>query len=110
MARIKYAIVLAPDAVRELRELRAYIRARVADAIEAHLSFEPHRTSRSRIKKLRGSKRPQYRLRVDDIRVFYDVGPRRVEILAILPKERAYEWLESTRLDYEEGSGREGEG
>ncbi len=38
--------------------------------------------------------RPQYRLRVGGMRVFYDVTRRRVEILAIVPKSDALRWLE----------------
>jgi hypothetical protein len=37
--------------------------------------------------------RPQYRLRVDDVRVFYDVAGARVEILAIVLKSEAEAWL-----------------
>jgi mRNA-degrading endonuclease RelE of RelBE toxin-antitoxin system len=40
--------------------------------------------------------KPQYRLRVDDVRVFYDVADdpeTRIEILAIVPKKEAAEWL-----------------
>lgn len=36
----------------------------------------------------------QYRLRVGDIRVFYDVVEARVEILAIFFKPRVDEWLQ----------------
>ncbi|HEY3169898.1 MAG TPA: type II toxin-antitoxin system RelE/ParE family toxin [Thermoanaerobaculia bacterium] len=49
--------------------------------------------SRSRIKRLRGRRRPQYRLRIGDLRVFYDVAEERVEVLAIVSKEGAVEWL-----------------
>jgi mRNA interferase RelE/StbE len=49
---------------------------------------------KSRIKRLRGLARPQYRLRVGDVRVFYDVTPTTVEILAIVPKSEAIAWLE----------------
>jgi mRNA interferase RelE/StbE len=37
--------------------------------------------------------RPQYRLRVDEIRVFYDVSGTTVEILAIVAKSEAEAWL-----------------
>jgi mRNA interferase RelE/StbE len=50
-------------------------------------------TSRSRIKRLRGLRHPQYRLRVDDLRIFYDVEKDKVEILAIILKSKAAEWL-----------------
>lgn len=49
--------------------------------------------SKSRIKRLRGLSRPQYRLRVDEIRVFYDVAGGTVEILAVVAKSEAESWL-----------------
>jgi hypothetical protein len=39
--------------------------------------------------------RPQYRLRVEEIRVFYDVVGAEVEVLAIVPKSEAEQWLEN---------------
>lgn len=54
---------------------------------------EPRKTSRSRIKRLRGLQRPQYRLRVGEVRVFYDVTGSVVEILAILAKPEVESWL-----------------
>jgi mRNA interferase RelE/StbE len=66
----------------------------VRDAIGRHLIHEPNKTSRSRIKRLQGISRPQYRLLVGEIRVFYDVVEAAVEILAIVPKSKAADWLE----------------
>jgi mRNA interferase RelE/StbE len=54
---------------------------------------EPTKTSRSRIKRLRGLSKPQYRLRVEEVRVFYDVVGSTVEVLAIVPKPGAESWL-----------------
>ncbi len=87
-------IVLAPGAVAAFRGLPAHVRAGVRDALERHLRFEPTKVSKSRIKRLRGLSRPQYRLRVDDIRVFYDVTETTVEVLAILSKVEAQAWVE----------------
>jgi mRNA interferase RelE/StbE len=42
---------------------------------------------------LRGLRRPQYRLRVGDVQVFYDVSGTTVEILAIVAKSEAASWL-----------------
>jgi mRNA interferase RelE/StbE len=84
-----YEIVLAPEAVEDLRALRASLRA----ALEIHLRHEPAKTSRSRIKRLRGVRRPQYRLRVGETRVFYDISGSTVEILAIVTKSEAEAWL-----------------
>jgi mRNA interferase RelE/StbE len=61
--------------------------------MEHHLLFEPTKASKSRIKRLRGIRRPQYRLRVNDIRIFYDVTDKAVEVLAIVPKRDAAAWL-----------------
>lgn len=69
-------------------------RSIVRDAIEQHLRYEPEKTSKSRIKRLRGISRPQYRLRIGEIRVFYDVVEQGVEILVIIPKSKATAWLE----------------
>ncbi len=92
--RPTYEVVLAPEAVDDFRELKASVRSKVREAIETHLRHQPMKTSRSRIKRLRGLSRPQYRLRVDDVRVFYDVSESVVEILAVVPKSRAVAWLE----------------
>lgn len=85
---------MAPEAVEDLRGLDARVRAEVRDRIERHLRREPVKTSRSRIKRLRGLERPQYRLRIGDVRVFYDVTENTVEILAIVAKPGATKWLE----------------
>jgi len=90
---MSFAIVLAPEAVKDLRVLAANIRTTVRSALETHLRHEPEKTSRSRIKRLRGLRRPQYRLRVGEVRVFYDVSGTTVEVLAIVAKSEAESWL-----------------
>jgi mRNA-degrading endonuclease RelE of RelBE toxin-antitoxin system len=90
---MRFEIILAPEAVEDLRRLDANDRTAVKEALETHLRHEPTKTSRSRIKRLRGIARPQYRLRVEDIRVFYDVSSSNVEVLAIVPKSEAESWL-----------------
>ena len=61
--------------------------------MEIHLRHEPKKTSRSRIKRLRGLERPQYRLRIGDVRVFYDVNEVSVEVLGIVLKADVDAWL-----------------
>lgn len=90
---MRYEIILAPEAVVDLGRLKANVRSVVRAALEAHLRHQPDKTSRSRIKRLRGLDRPQYRLRVDDVRVFYDITGSTVEILAIVAKSEAETWL-----------------
>ena len=103
---MRYEIILAPEAAEDLRCLKANVHAQVHEAIERHLRHEPTKTSKARIKRLRGLSRPQYRLRVgDDVRVFYDVTEDTVEVLAIVPKSEASQWLERYgETDEESGS------
>jgi mRNA interferase RelE/StbE len=90
---MRYEILFAPQAVQDLKRLQARLRAEVKDAMEKHLRHEPQKVSRSRIKRLRGLARPQYRLRVGEIRVFYDITEEIVEVLAIVTKAKAAPWL-----------------
>jgi mRNA interferase RelE/StbE len=88
-----FDIILAPQAVEDLKRLKAHLRAELRDALETQLRHELGKTSRSRIKRLRGLRQPQYRLRVGDTRVFYDVSGDTVEVLAIVTKSEADAWL-----------------
>ena len=90
---MSFDIVLTAEATEDVKVLRAHLRAEVRDAIETHLRHAPRKTSRSRIKRLRGLRQPQYRLRVGDIRVFYDVVDKTVEVLGIVSKSEADAWL-----------------
>ena len=84
---------MAPEAAGSYKSLPACQRAEVRDALERHLRYEPTRVRKSRIKRLRGLSQPQYRLRVGEVRVFYDVTAEAVEILAIVTKAEATRWL-----------------
>lgn len=90
---MRFEILLAPEAVEDLRSLKASFRATVREALEEHLRHEPEKVSKSRIKRLRGLSRPQYRLRIGEVRVFYDVAGNTVEVIAIVAKSEAESWL-----------------
>ena len=90
---MRFEILLAPEAIEDLRKLKAGLRTTVREALETHLRHEPMKTSRSCIKRLRGLSRPQYRLRVGEVRVFYDMSGSTVEVLAIVAKPEAESWL-----------------
>ena len=90
---MRYDIHLAPEAANDLRRLKANVRSTVRDALERHLRHHPLKESKGRIKRLRGLSHPQFRLRIDDVRVFYDVTETAVEILAIVRKPDAEAWL-----------------
>ena len=70
---MRYEIIFAPQAEEDLLALRANDAAKSSMPIETHLRYEPEKISKSRIKRLEGLEWPQYRLRIGDIRTFYDV-------------------------------------
>ncbi len=90
---MRYALVIIPEAMGDLRRLRAGERAQVSGTIERHLRHEPMKISKSRLKRLRTLASPQYRLRVGEIRVFHDVVCGDVVLLAVVPKSAAEAWL-----------------
>mgnify|MGYP006267548011 FL=1 len=67
-----------------MKRLTARDRATVRDAIERHLRCEPAKSSKGRIKRLRGLSHPQFRSRVGEVRVFCDIVENVVEVLAII--------------------------
>lgn len=102
---MRFEIILSPEAVRDLKRLGARDRATVRDALEAHLRHEPSKVSKSRIKRLRGMAQPQYRLRVGDLRAFYDVEGGDVRVLAIVAKADVESWLQQSGTPDEEENG-----
>jgi mRNA interferase RelE/StbE len=87
-------IVFAPEAVQDLRKLAARDRSAIRDAIERYLRHDADQARASRIKRLRGLSQPQYRLRVEEFRVFYDVTDDAVEVLAVVLKSQTSAWLD----------------
>ena len=83
-----FEIILAPKAVVDLKALPARVRATVRDGLEMHLRHEPAKASRSRIKRLRGLRQPQFRLRVGEVRVFYDIVGSTVKSWLSWPRRR----------------------
>ena len=88
-----YEIVLTDTAMGHYGGLDARGRALIKDGLEDHLAHEPMKVSRSRIKRLREMDHPEFRLRLDPYRVFYDVIGQTVVVLAIVPKDDTAEWL-----------------
>ena len=68
-------------------------RVHLSKFMSKHLRHEPEKVSKRRIKRLRGTSKPEYRLRVGEIRVFYDVTGDTVEVLAVVAKSEAESWL-----------------
>ena len=101
---MRYEIILAPEAEEDLKKLEAHVRTAVKEGIEKHLRHEPARLSKSRIKRLRGLRRPQYRLRIGEVRIFYDVAEGAVQVLAVIPKSQAAAWLKEVGEPHEDST------
>lgn len=82
-----YSIHLKPTAIDDLDSLRKYDVTKILDGIEEHLKWEPLKESRSRIKKLKGKQQTEFRLRIDEWRIFYNVVGNEVWILRIFHKQ-----------------------
>jgi mRNA interferase RelE/StbE len=90
--------------------LPAHTRSEVRDRIERHLRYGPRKLSKSRIKRLRGLERLQYRLSVGETKVFSDVTEAAVQTLAIVSKDQAQEWLDQQGVPTLPGGPGESEG
>jgi mRNA-degrading endonuclease RelE of RelBE toxin-antitoxin system len=93
-----FEIEFKREALAALRKMKSIRAQQVLDAVESHLRHEPERTSRTRIKRLRGKQRAVFRLRAGDYRVFYDVLEDVVSVVAVLHKDETPEF-------YAEGEG-----
>jgi mRNA interferase RelE/StbE len=91
-----YVVVIARGAQEQFKKLDARWRSALKRAMREYLETSPIHESKSRIKRLRGLRQPQYRLRVDEMRVFYDVNQvkKRVEVLGFVKKPEISLWLQ----------------
>jgi len=94
-----YKIVLKRSAVADLDALRKYDATQIADAMEKHLLHDPTKESRSRIKRLRGIRNPDYRFRVGAYRIIYvvDEDARRVDVLRVMHKDQTLPYYKELR-------------
>jgi mRNA interferase RelE/StbE len=92
-----YQIIIARSAVKEYEKLDPSSRSEAKKAMIRYLQSEPKRIRKTRVKRLVGLRRPQYRLRVGDLRIYYDVNDKqkRVEILGFVPKAQTERWLKA---------------
>ncbi len=86
-----FRIEYFPGAIRDLSGLRGFDRQQILDAIPLHLTHQPKQESRSRIKRMSQPFWSEYRLRVGEFRVYYDVDEtaQSVNVLRILEKGTA---------------------
>ena len=81
-------------AVNDLEKLRAVNRASILDDVERFLTVNPALESKMRVKRLREPAPAQFRLRVGDFRIFYDLEGKWVTILRVLHKSDTEQYLE----------------
>ena len=96
-------IVLAPAALTALKSLSRAVRLSLLEAMRKHLARGSSRATTNRgradtipqaeIARLRGVSRPQYRMRISDIGVFYDVTKTQIQVVAIVPRAKAQAWV-----------------
>jgi mRNA interferase RelE/StbE len=89
-----FEVQYSDETVEKLKKLRAFDRSTILDQIEMVLSVNPTLESKARIKLLRQPAPTQYRLRVGEFRVFYNVVSEVVQVIQILSKEEAIGFLE----------------
>jgi mRNA interferase RelE/StbE len=89
-------VVIARTAQEQVKKLSARWRSTLKQAMREHLQTRPAAESRSRIKRLKRLRQPQYRLRVDEMRVFNDLNEdeKRVEVLGFVQKSETLKWLQ----------------
>jgi hypothetical protein len=66
----RHEIDFTDESKKDLWGLRPFDRQRIVTAIEQHLRFAPQAESRSRIKRMEKPFWSEFRLRVDDFRVY----------------------------------------
>lgn len=88
-----YEVRYSNVAVEQLRKLRAFERSAILDGIENVLQVAPTTVSKTTVKRLRQPAATQYRLRVGEYRVFYDVEADSVWIIQILSKAESIRFL-----------------
>lgn len=87
-------VFLSETARRQVGELPLDFQVRIKERLRK-LSNDPYRSEPGTdIKKLRGPKRNYYRLRIGNYRAIYVIDGNRVLVAKVLPRSRAYEWIE----------------
>lgn len=81
--------VFSPDAVRQLKRLRAYDQGIVVEGVRKHLvDAKPEETTRNKFRLRSASDYADYELRLGDLRVFYRIeSPGDITITIIGTKE-----------------------
>jgi mRNA-degrading endonuclease RelE of RelBE toxin-antitoxin system len=93
---VPYELRYSPEAGAALKRLRPFDRSAVIAALEEVLVVNPTLESKARVKRLREPAPTQFRLRVRDYRVFYNVKEEVVYVVRILTKREAADYLKGS--------------
>jgi len=89
-----FEALLSETARRQLKDLPEAVQQRTKQAL-AELKEDPFRPRpKADIKRLNGPDRDYYRQRIGDFRAIYVVEGQRVLVAKILPRSKAYRWIE----------------
>ena len=88
---VRFTIEIAPAAIKDLNRLESEAAEEILQKISI-LEQVPFPKGKL-IKKIKGKKSVFYRLRVDKMRVFYEIMPGRVVIMRILSKKETDKYI-----------------
>ena len=89
-----YEVLLSRTARRQMADLPPEIQERVKEKLK-ELKNSPYKAGpKMDIKKLKGPKRFYYRIRIGDHRTIYVIDGNRVLVAKILPRDKAYDWID----------------
>ena len=90
----KYEVLVSETARKEFSRLGRNDKERIRDKLN-ELGKDPHnRSSRLDIKKLTGTKRLYYRLRVGKFRVVYFIDGSNIKVVRVAVRSDVYSWLD----------------
>ena len=90
---MSFDVNYSSEAVEQLVKLRTFDQTAILDQIEQVLTVNPTMESKARVKRLRQPAPTQYRLRVGEHRVFYDVDGKTVFVIQVLSKQDSLDYL-----------------
>ena len=89
-----YEVLLSTTAAKEFKSLQKMEQNRIREKLN-DLAKDPYNNSRRLdTKKLTGTSRIYYRLRVGDYRVIYLLDEDRIKVVRIATRSDAYSWLD----------------
>ncbi len=97
MEEKKFKVVFSPSAQWDIEGQEVEDALQVVKDVKRYLETSPLPFGKTRIKKLTGFAPPLYRLRSEDLRVYYRIISKEVIILAITHKKDSEKFLKKVR-------------